>query len=88
MVFSLSRAGRYWQDVASGLASRPGGYLRALRWLAMYALARIVAVRRIVRSLSRHDAVSVLPGTGPSMFLADAAGIGRASCRERVYACV
>lgn len=57
---SLFRPRRYWRRAVGGIGSRRGGYLRALKWLAMYALARIVAVRRIARMLSRGDTRSAV----------------------------
>ena len=74
MALLLSRPGRYWQGVVRDMASRPGGYSRALGWLAMYTLSRIVVVRRIAGRVSRHDADPV-PEVRPSMFDADVGGV-------------
>src|ERR1700682_584314 len=77
MALLLSKRGRYWRGVVRDMVSRPGGYSRALGWLAMYTLARIVVVRRIARRLSRRGARHVEEGW-PSMFDADVGEIAEA----------
>ena len=77
MALLLSKPGRYWRGVVRDMVSRPGGCSRALGWLAMYTLARIVVVRRIARRLSRRGARHVEEGW-PSMFDADVGEVAEA----------
>jgi len=72
-----SRPGQYWRGVFAGLVSQPRGSSRAFGWLAMYALARILVVRRIGRRLARTGPRAVPEGPR-SIFDTDAAGIAEA----------
>ena len=81
MVSRLSRPGWYWLSLVRLIASRPGGMGRALSWLLMYAIARIVAVRRIVRSFARRQPHPVA-GCSESMFDTDVVEVVKSLRRD------
>src|ERR1700737_2062033 len=74
MVSRLSKPSWYWLSLVGVIASGPGGIPRALGWLAMYALGRVVAVRRIARRLGRRRAQAMAPRS-PSIFDTDIAAL-------------
>ena len=72
MASRLSGPGRYWLKMTSALTSQPGGFLKAVHWLVMYALARVLVVRRIVRGFASDRSQPLLPMAG-SIFETDIA---------------
>ena len=81
MASRLSGPGRYWLNMVAVLTARPGGFLNAVKWLVMYASARILAVRRIVRRLSRDRPLPFVPVSG-SIFEADIVAIAESLHRN------
>ena len=68
-----SAAGRYALDLIVRLVRKPSGFGLALQWLAMYALARIVVVRRLIRRISPGRRRREKTSPNGSMFEMDAA---------------